>query len=134
MSKLNLPEEITLADVIPIVKALFFPQRQALKQLLDKSDSEWAQELDKWRAEFQKAFGNYPEDEVEADLKGHWKVCAMQNRIRIVRAVFDTNIFLRSLIRRGNVCNQLAFVVKTSLELKFKAESESPLKWTMIRF
>lgn len=31
----------------------------------------------------------------------------MQNRIRIVRAVFDTNIFLRSLICRGNVCDQL---------------------------
>ena len=38
MSKLSIPEEITLADVIPIVKALPFPQRQALKQLLDKSD------------------------------------------------------------------------------------------------
>jgi hypothetical protein len=69
MSKMNFPEEITLADVIPIVKSLPFPQRQALKQLLDKSDKEWAQELDKWRLEFHKAFGNYPEDEVEADLK-----------------------------------------------------------------
>lgn len=31
----------------------------------------------------------------------------MQNRIRIVRAVFDTNVFLRSLIRRGSVCDKL---------------------------
>lgn len=69
MSKLNLPEEIALADVIPIVKALPFPQRQVLKQLLDKSDSEWAQELDKRRSEFHDAFSRYPEDEVEADLK-----------------------------------------------------------------
>jgi hypothetical protein len=69
MSKLSIPEEITLTDVIIIVKALPFPQRQALKQLLDKSDSEWAQELDKRRAEFHEAFSRYPEDEVEADLK-----------------------------------------------------------------
>jgi len=69
MSNLNLPEKITLADVIPIVKALPFPQRQALKQLLDKSDEEWAQELDKRRAEFHEVFSHYPEDEVEADLK-----------------------------------------------------------------
>lgn len=69
MSKLNIPEEITLADVIPIVKSLPFPQRQALKQLLDKSDEEWIQGLDKRRAEFHEAFSKYPEDEVEADLK-----------------------------------------------------------------
>jgi len=54
MSKLNLLEEISLAEVIPIVKALPFPQRQALKQLLDKSDE---------------VFSRYPEDEVESDLK-----------------------------------------------------------------
>jgi len=69
MSKVNMPEKITLADVIPIVKLLSFPQRQALKQLLDKSDEEWTQELDKRRAEFHEAFSRYPEDEVEADLK-----------------------------------------------------------------
>ncbi|MBC8231963.1 hypothetical protein H8E77_20625 [bacterium] len=69
MSKLNIPEEITLVDVIPIVKTLPFPQRQALKQLLDKSDEEWTLELDKWRAEFHEAFSRYPEDEVESDLK-----------------------------------------------------------------
>jgi len=69
MSKLNIPEEITLADVIPIVQSLPFPERQVLKQLLDKSDEEWAQELDKCRAEFHEAFSRYPEDEVEADLK-----------------------------------------------------------------
>jgi len=49
VGKLNIPEEITLADVIPIVKALPFPQRQVLKQLLNKSDEEWTRELDKWR-------------------------------------------------------------------------------------
>lgn len=54
MSKVNMPEKITLADVIPIVKLLSFPQRQALKQLLDKSDE---------------VFSRYPEDEVESDLK-----------------------------------------------------------------
>jgi hypothetical protein len=69
MSKVNMPEEITLADVIPIVKLLSFPQRQVLKQLLDKSDEEWTQELDTRRAEFHEAFSRYPEDEVEADLK-----------------------------------------------------------------
>jgi hypothetical protein len=69
MSKFNIPEDITLADVIPIVKSLPFPQRQALKQLLDKSDEEWIQELDKRRVEFHEAFSKYPKDEVEADLK-----------------------------------------------------------------
>ena len=69
MSKLIMPEEITLADVIPIIKALSFHQRQTLKELLDKSDEEWTQELDKRRAEFHEAFSRYPEDEVEADLK-----------------------------------------------------------------
>jgi len=31
----------------------------------------------------------------------------MPNRIRVIRAVFDTNIFLRSLIRQENVCDKL---------------------------
>jgi len=52
MSKFNIPEEITLADVIPIVKTLPFPQRQVLKQLLDKSDEEWIQELDNLCVDF----------------------------------------------------------------------------------
>ena len=69
MSKLNIPEEITLADVIPIVKTLPFPQRQVLKQLLNKSDEEWTRELDKCLAKFHEVFSRYPEDEIEADLK-----------------------------------------------------------------
>ena len=48
----------------------------------------------------------------------------MAKRIRVVRAVLDTNIFLRSLIRKGNICFKITerwkedqFILVTSREI-----------------
>lgn len=62
----------------------------------------------------------------------------MAERIKIIRAVLDTNIFLRSLLRKGNVSNKIIerwkvddFLLVASSEILKEVEDVLKRPWLM---
>lgn len=65
----------------------------------------------------------------------------MVQRTKVVRAVLDTNIFLRSLIRRGNVSHKIIelwktehFIVVASESIQYEVEDVLKRPWLMEKY
>lgn len=65
----------------------------------------------------------------------------MAGRIKVIRAVLDTNIFLRSLIRRGNISDKIieywkadGFILVTSKEILKEIENVLKRPWLVEKY